>query len=576
MNFTCGSWTTLQVQPFNSDFDSYKKTRETIKDLIQWRPEFDFQNREILTETINEICNSKLNSSSISTKEICKEIQNFVVTIFDHYRNAIKYLEGLADLTEEIYTEQKRLWDHTDVLADLRNRESGARGRVRKFLDTIDNLDSLSTLHSEVNQSLTTLVDSLLPLQSIDANSLADFCIEEQKQTYFKTMQVKYTEGMPTSNVLGKGVKESTYVYFIRLLLQNRLMNRINFVKGNLRLTLVDELKQAWKKSVNTLSSRLIHYKEAFSPEFAICPEFDPLKDDQNEKWMKDMYYAMDGLVKSLDDEKKHHIYAVHSYVNRRGPADFSRSKSVLSKNDWRNKVGKLNPTFATYYLMKYQFGIRTNLAILEPFIYSLSHLENLKRIKKGKIIPSELQVGKILEMLLNMKDIFSLNGAAVQRLLQYKVLQKAEFEEAQKRGMMLGDSKFLFEYTLLLKSLLEKNLFCKSLEWTSFIQECIRDVNKLLPNTTVANTLVTSIGVFLDPTMPAETPLTDSNQTLITSVENNEIILGSENESIVRRLILQLIQDYCSESSHDLLAEIKSLKADIARRHQNSHGRKV
>jgi hypothetical protein len=92
-----------------------------------------------------------LNISNISTKDASKEIQNFVVTIFDHYRNAIMYMEGLAELTEEILKEQKRLWDHTDILSDLRNRESGAKGRVRKFLETIDNLDSsfFSAFHSE-------------------------------------------------------------------------------------------------------------------------------------------------------------------------------------------------------------------------------------------------------------------------------------------------------------------------------------------------------------------------------------------------------------------------------------------
>jgi hypothetical protein len=558
------------------DFESYRRTKDTIKEIILWRPEFDFQNREILTETINEICNSKLNISNISTKDASKEIQNFVVTIFDHYRNAIMYMEGLAELTEEILKEQKRLWDHTDILSDLRKRESGAKGRVRKFLETIDNLDSVSSLHFIVNDSLKLMLETLIPLQAIDSNTMVDFCTEEQKQVYFKTMQVKYTEGMTNSNVLGKGVKESTYVYFMRTMLQNRLMNRINFVKGNIRLTLVDEMKQAWKKSINSLSSKMINYKEALSPEFVTSPDHDPLQDDQNEKFMKDMYYGMDGLVKALDDDKKTHIYGVHSYVNRRGPADFSRSKSTYSKNDWRNKVGKLNPTFATYYLLRYQFGIRNNLAALEPYLYSMTHYENLKKVKKSKIQPTELHIGRMFESVLNMKDIYSMNGAAVQRLLQYKILQKAEFEEAQKRGMMLGDSKFVYEYSSLLKTLLEKNLICNSLQWTSFVVECIHDVDKLIPNTTVANTLVTSIGVYLDPSLPAETPITDSNQVLITSVDNNEIILGSENESIVRRMILQLLLDHCNEINTDLLAELKSLKSDIARRFQHQTGRKV
>lgn len=544
--------------------------------LIKWRPEFDFQNREILTETINEICNSKTNSSSISTKDVCKEIQNFIVTIFDHYRSAIKYLQSLCSLMEGIYIEQKRLWDHTDVLTDLRHRESGARKRIRKFLETIDNLAKLSTLHEDVSQSVETMVESLLPLQAIDANSMADFTIEENKQTYFKTMQVKYMEGMTNTNVLGKGIKESTYIYFLRLHLQNRLMNRVGFIRGNLRLTVIDELRHAWSQSCNSVTSRLTNYQEIFSPEFAQRVQFDPHAEDKEYKSMKDLYYSMDNLIKSHEDEKKSHIYAVHEYVNRRGLASFSKSKSIYTKNDWRHKVSKLNPTFATYYLFKYQFGMRNSISALEPLLVALTHQNNLRSTRVMHRHPNEIEIGRMIESLLNFKDVYNLNCASVQKLLQYKVLNKNnEFEDPQKRGTILGDSKFIFEFTTLFRELATKGVQSSCLQWTDFLSNIMHDVGKIVSNTTVANTLITSIGVYLDPNAPAEIVITDQNLTLITSVEKNEIILGSENESIVRRLVLQLIMDHSPELKLDLMSEIKTLKKDLGSRYHNQIGMK-
>jgi hypothetical protein len=559
------------------DIASFEKAKKAIADLIAWRPEFDFANRELLTETINEVCNSKANNSSVSTKDVCKEIQNFLVTIFDHYRNATKYLESLAILLNEIYEEQKRVWLHTDVLADLRRRDQ-SKLRVRKFINTVDNLAPITNLHSDIDEGVRLLVEELIPFREIDANSLTDFCVEEHRQTYFKTMQVKYTEGASLSNVVGKGVKESTYSYLLRLHLQNRLANRLNFVKGNLRLVLVDELREAWKKSVNTLSSRLINSKQpTFTPEFAVSVEFDPHADDQNEKFMKDLYYGLDGLVKSLDDDKKAHIYAAHAYANRRGPAAFSKNKSRYSKGDWKNKVFKLNPVFGTYYFLAYQFEVRDKIAAMEPYIVDLALSQNIGTLRNRKSEISEVFIGRQFEKICNLKELYNMYGSSLQRLLQAKAISKFEIDDLQRRVANLGDVKFASEYLTMLLSICDKHVrsFCK--QWCFLTVQAISDVGKVLPNVTVANTLVTSIGVHLDPMASVQTPVTEGSQLLITSVDNNEIILGSENESVVRRLILQLLRDHFSDIYSDVLAEIQALKTDIAQRNQGlQSGQKV
>jgi hypothetical protein len=565
----------------STDIDCFNKTKKAIRDLILWRPEFDIQGRKILTDTINELCNSKSSNSSISTKDLCKEIQNFVVTVFDHYRNSIKYLESLTCLMKEIYQEQKRVWTHTDVLADLRRRDNGVgvlKNRIRKFIDTIDNLSEIASLHTKIDDSVNLLVDSLIPLKQVDANSLTDFCIEEHRQTYFKTMQVKYTEGMSNANVVGKGIKESTCIYLLRLHLQNRLMNRTNFVKGNLRLAIVDELREAWKKSVNTLSSRLVNSKQpTFSPDFAVSVEIDPHADDQNEKLMKELHnQGMDALVKSLDDDKKNHIYTVHAYINRRGPPNFSKSKSHYSKGDWKNKVFKLNPIFGTYYFMEYQFQVKDYIAALEPLLIAIAHMQNIGLPKNRKVTASEVHLGYMFEKIFNFKEIYNMYGSSIQRLLQAKAISKFDMEDLQKRVANLGDAKFLAEYLIILTELCAKNIKCFSFQWTQYTSKVIHDIGKVIPNTTVANTLITSIGVYLDPLDTAQVVITDRDQLLITSVDNNEIILGSENESIVRRLVLQLLIDHYKDINFDLMGEIQSLKVDIANRNQGQNTQKV
>jgi hypothetical protein len=551
------------------DIDSFEKAKKAIFDLIAWRPEFDFAGRDLLTETMNEMCNSKSSNSSVSTKDTCKEIQNFLITVFDHYRNATMYLESLNGLIEEIYEEQKRVWLHTEVLADLRKRDQG-KLRVRKYINTVDNLAPVTNLHTEISEGVRLLVEELIPIREIDSNTITDFCIEEHRQTYYKTMQVKYTEGATLTNVVGKGVKESTIAYLMRLQLQNRLANRINFIKGNLRLNLVEEIRDAWKKSVNTLSSRLINSKEpTFTTDFAINVEFDPHADDQNEKYMKDLYYGMDGLIKSLDDEKKNHIYAVHAYVNRRGQPAFSKSKAHYTKGDWKSKVFKLNPVFGTYYFLCYQFEVRNRIASLEPYLAGVCHSQNIGLLRSQKIFPSEEYIGRQFEKICNLKELYNMYGSSLQRLLQTRAISKFELEDLQKRVANLGDSKFANEYLTLLIACLEKNVKCFARQWTSLTTQAIVDVSRVMPNSTVANTLITSIGVNLDPNGTVQTPVTEGSQLLITSVENNEIIFGSENESVIRRMILQLLRDNFKEVHFDVLAEVQALKVDIAQRHQ-------
>jgi hypothetical protein len=59
-------------------------------------------------------------------------------------------------------------------------------------------------------------------------------------------------------NIVGKGIKESTSINFIRLYLLNRLENRKGFIKGNIRLILMRELNTLWDGIKEGFSQKLL------------------------------------------------------------------------------------------------------------------------------------------------------------------------------------------------------------------------------------------------------------------------------------------------------------------------------
>jgi tetratricopeptide (TPR) repeat protein len=542
----------MEILKHSISRDSFDKTMTSLKALYRKRPKFDVRTMDVLTEVITEVCNSKTNSSSISTKDVCKDIQNFIITIFDEYRNCTKELKDLCSLLSDILNEQYRLWSNVDILPDIKNGEHSSRGRLKKFVELQDNLEGIGELYSLLNKT-TEEVMVQLPLAQIDALSMADFTIEENRSLYFKAIQVKMSDSISGNTVLGKGVKESTYVYFLRVHLMNRLLHRKEFVRGSLRIAVLKEMKACWKRSLDSLAERLFRNEETGS---AI---------DAKERWMKkECYYSVESVIKSFEDEKKAHVYAANRYINKKGPHMFDKKKTVFTVLDWRTKMHKLNSAIAVYMSLKYQQGLREELNSIEGWALSSVALQNLGRPRRAHSTQLEGAMA-ILENIVSFQTLSSIRLSSIHRLLKSKMTGKLEIEDYQKRMGVFGDCKFLYEYLVLCHKYLKLTQTTNALSWTQHIQQVIDDICKVFPNSSVANSLITSIGIVFDAHSSNPVVISDHGQTLITSIENNEIIYGSENESVVRRIVLQTILDTMSSVIWDGLAELDSLKKDIA-----------
>jgi hypothetical protein len=134
-----------------------------------------------------------------------------LITIFDSYNNSINYCKETTELLKSIYERQKQLWLTIDFLPDFRKREQASQKKVAKFINLIDNLDDLGAVEDTVDQMTEELL-AKMNLRDIDMNTLNDLCIEENSHLYFKSVPVKYTKASQANQLLGKGVKLSTYV----------------------------------------------------------------------------------------------------------------------------------------------------------------------------------------------------------------------------------------------------------------------------------------------------------------------------------------------------------------------------
>ena len=563
----------------SSDSETSEKYKGIIEGLVSRRPSFDVNSFQILNETISEICNQKTNHSSISTKDVCREIQNFVITVFDYYKNEIEYFKKQKELVESILEEQVRLWKVADGLTDIRKSDEIGAKKMRKYMELIDNTNKISEVHAEIEKTAASLCDDLISFKEIDMNTLNEIVVEENKEAYYKTIMVKYLAGASGGNVLGKGVKESTYTYILRLIIQNRLMNRKQFIKGCMRLNVINSMKSEWEKIMSgTASDRILAMgDDSLLDANNITNNSSHNFVESHDKMMKDTYYSLKTIVTSLEDEKKAHIYEAHKYINRQPNVNYSKSKLIYSKNEWKNKVGKINHVFICIYNSLYTSKIRHNANCMSVLAECLIHQDNMYRVKKSRIPVEEGEVMNVIESILDMKDLSGIRMTTVQRILRSKIIGRVDMEEYQKKMMMMGDSKFINEYLVLARDMIGLSIKSNSYQWSDLVRHTIQDLSNIMPNSKIVSSVITSNGIIFDRSQLLPVVVSESETNLlITSIENNEIILGSENESIIRRMVLQTLMDHHNEVCFDSLAELKKIKQEVFNKAQGHSNRKV
>ena len=131
-----------------------------------------------------------------------------------------------------------------------------------------------------------------------------------------------------------------------------------------------------------------------------------------------------------------------------------------------------------------------------------------------------------------------------------------------------LGDAKVIFEFLTVLDGCLNSSIETRCLNWTLFTKQCLSDLFRVMPLQTLANQIITNQGIVFEGQILANITVSDQDQLLITAVEHNEIIYGSENESIIRRMVLQLLMDSHPDILEDPLLEIKQFKKEVGVKH--------
>jgi hypothetical protein len=528
------------------------------------RPDFDLDGFTLMTEIAQELCNTKSNNSSISTKDVSKEVQNFLITIFDSYNNSIKYCCETAELLKSIYDRQKQLWLTIDFLPDYRRREVASQKKIAKFINLIDNLDDIGALEDTVEELTQELV-AKMNLGDIDMNTLNDICIEENSHLYFKSVPVKYTKASLANQLLGRGVKLSTYVYILRLHERNRLTNRKGFIRGNIRLQLLEEMRSVWKGTAEGLTAAFISGSENTS-EYSKEEINDP-----KEKYMKDYYYSLEPLFNAIDDDKKGFIYEQYSeHQNNSRKVGMRVSKMLYSKNEFKAKCVRMNQFYISHYQIKLQNNLRNQINCLEGPLTVNTYQRNLGLHRQFHQTPNTGSCLKQLEQLLSLEDITHIRTSQIQKGFRMK-----KDDDYKLKVILMADTKCVLEYLLVMDSLLQTSISGNSAQWSETTCWLIRAVYKIFSNSVIVKQVITSLGISFAPNGEYSHPLTETDQLLITAADNapSEIVLGSDNETIVRRLIMDGLATHQPLIFKDLLEQVKAVQTLTAHKLKCEHG---
>ena len=133
--------------------------------------------------------------------------------------------------------------------------------KVESFLKITDNFDLLSELDSNIEDNVEHLCNNLIDYETIDKLTFTDTVVEENRKLLLNSMTVRYAhkdKSISSYNAVGKGIKESTSVNFLRLYMMNRLENRKGFIKANIRLQVINEIDVMWDSIKEGFSQKLL------------------------------------------------------------------------------------------------------------------------------------------------------------------------------------------------------------------------------------------------------------------------------------------------------------------------------
>lgn len=145
----------------------------------------------INNEKPDEVFNNKL-SNHLANQSLKKELQCFIITVFDQYKLATDNNRRRVALYEKLISYQMSVFSKAD---DIRHKWFGDHSKSRKLpnQEFCDNFDLLAVIPRKIRNSIKTLMKNYIKTENIDENTFNEMVIEQNYKQIFKTVSVEYT-----------------------------------------------------------------------------------------------------------------------------------------------------------------------------------------------------------------------------------------------------------------------------------------------------------------------------------------------------------------------------------------------
>jgi len=547
-----------------SDVD---KLAETISRIIKKRPPMDLNRFDMLNDNIAELCNSKVSLSDINIKSIAQEIQNYIITIFDGYQIGTAYFERYLSLVERIIKDSVGDGHAADWIHERKNISHLFKGTPNLHFEFHSNFDLLCSFDEVFNSASEHLNTNLIDLSSIDQLTYTDSLIENNTKRYFKSMTVKYlydNRKQAANTVYGKGIKESTSLYFVRLYLANLLEKRTQFVRGNVELVMLDDIFKEWSNIGEGFSQWIINQESELMVNEVVT----------RESYISNVSSGILHIHAALQSEKKNKILKA-----RFDYWETIRNKSSYGKAEFEDKIRNINMLFVSSFFLEKQIDIRKTLDSFE-FLGRLDFAQQdcykvNSRQGLQKNLNNRHQAFISLKEILSSGDRLTIKLSMIQKLLKLPIAEVWESEKITKNIAFIADAKASYEFLIMSEALYRSTLYSNNLCITLMTQEACHYISNLFTLEPVVDKVITNVDVLFKKNIQKENSigsLTYNEDLYLTNASHlasTEILFSSRNESITRRLVFQSL----FENASKLLVEPNVLLDRLKERTLGSKG---
>lgn len=556
----------VSLIPHIQNFKNLKKITSLIEMYIKENANLDLSGFELLNDNIEELCNNKLNRNEITIRSVKKEFHNIILTVFDGYKLEAARYKKLSELVKVIRKDQKKARKVIEKIKEKKNPRKGKRDGFKIY----DGVGVILELLEAVRDSADHIVENYLDLEGIDRASLADFHIEENQNIFYKTVVVKYLkESSGASQFFGRGIKESTRIHCLRIYLSNMLTRRKKFIKTNLKILFIKEINSLYEKLDFELD--LAQQLQTNKRKSNNLPKLG--REDQ----LMEQLRAFERIEKITFDEK-----AEGRIKNGLDPWEIIRGTYSYKNNELKHRVQILNLLhfykFSTDNLNKVKILLNNLAGLLElRELQKIGYKNSGKKIFfKGNFIKEILSFKEKEQQLADMlsfSDFSSIRIASLERILSLDPIELTDFTKIRKNLLLLSDTFSFIQVFHSLDNLLRSSTIQFNFMSSKLASELLEDTEKVLTNQTVSEKVINHHNVVFEEKTHKKDLFFRSDLYLTATGDRfpSRVILGSKNESIMRRLVLQGLKEKISELYSDPLLKIKEIVAAVLEEHRQA-----